>query len=418
MSDNSHTTAGPFQADQGTSTRASDIQGDSWFAVGSIALGVFAFVTSEFIPVGVIPEIASELQVSLGTAGLMLTIPGLISAVSAPLLILAGGRIDRRAVLLALSGLLLVSNVLSSVAPNFSVMLVGRMILGCCLGGFWTVALAAGVRLVLSGSATRSISIIMSGMTCATVIGLPLGAFVGALLTWRASFLVTSALAAAALGAQVRFLPRLPSQSNVNTGDFLTLLRCRPMQAGLGLVALLFGSNIASYTYLAPFLRTDAGLARGALTPILLIFGIVGFLANLAVVPLLATRLRSTLRLLTGFMMVCMFAMPMLAHLHAILVLLLAVWAISFGAMPLCLNELTKLSASQLPEAVSALFVSTVQLSIALSLLAAAATVASVGLPANFWLGATLAAFGLLLVSLPTANAKEDARTSFKPSPR
>jgi len=401
MSNASVGAVGQKQADERTKSPANDIHADSWFAVGSIALGVFAFVTTEFIPVGVIPEIASDLRVSLGTAGLMLTVPGLISAISAPALILAGGRLDRRAVLLALSTLLLTSNLVSSIAPNFAVMLLGRAILGCCLGGFWTVALAAGIRLVRARRVTRSISIIMSGMTCATVLGLPLGTLIGTMFTWRMSFLLTAALTAAGLVAQLRFLPRLPSQSRIRVGDFVTLLRRRPTQASLGLGALLFGSNIAAYTYLAPFLETKAALGRGSVTPILLVFGIVGFLANLAVVPLVAKRLKTTLSVLIFSMIVVMFVMPVLARSHAGVILLLAIWAVPFGAVPLCLNDWTHRSASDLPEVISALFISTVQLSIALGSLGAAAMVAAVGVPANLWFAGGLAAAGLLVVSLP-----------------
>ena len=412
MSNASLSAVGPYQADERTEVLVDDIQADSWFSVGSIALGVFAFVTTEFIPVGIIPEIAVDLRVPLGTAGLMLTVPGLISAISAPALILAGGRLDRRTVLLALSILLLTSNVVSSTAPNFTVMLLSRAILGCCLGGFWTLALAAGIRLVRARSVTRSISIVMSGMTCATVLGLPLGTLIGTIFTWRMSFLVTAALAAAALVAQLCFLPRLPSQSHIRVGDFVNLLRRRPTQASLGLAALLFGSNIASYTYLTPFLETDAAMGRGSVTPILLVFGVVGFLANLIVVPLVATRLRTTLCLLIVSMIVVMFAMPVLARSHAGVILLLAIWAVPFGAVPLCLSDWTHRSASDLPEAISALFISTVQLSIGLGSVGAATMVAAVGVPGNLWLGGGLAAAGLLVVSLPSS-----AKTSIAIAP-
>ena len=118
----------------------------SWLAVGSVTIGAFAFVTTEFLPVGLLPQIARDLGVMPGTAGLMVTVPGVIAAVSAPGMMLGAGRIDRRHILLMLSVLLLVSNLISAFAPSFAFMLLGRALLGASLGGFWTLALAAAAR--------------------------------------------------------------------------------------------------------------------------------------------------------------------------------------------------------------------------------------------------------------------------------
>ncbi|MBW8837392.1 MAG: MFS transporter, partial [Burkholderia sp.] len=115
----------------------------SWLAVVAVAIGAFAFVTTEFLPVGLLPRVAADLGVSPGTAGLMVTVPGVIAAISAPGLMLVAGRMDRRRVFLLLTALLLASNLISAFAPNFTVMLVGRALLGAALGGFWTLATAA-----------------------------------------------------------------------------------------------------------------------------------------------------------------------------------------------------------------------------------------------------------------------------------
>src|ERR1700712_943290 len=120
----------------------------SWMSVVSVAIGAFAFVTTEFLPVGLLPQIARDLGVSPGTAGLMVTVPGVIAAISAPAMMVGAGRIDRRLILLALSVMLLASDLISAFTPNFGVMLLGRAMLGAALGGFWTLALSAAGRLV------------------------------------------------------------------------------------------------------------------------------------------------------------------------------------------------------------------------------------------------------------------------------
>src|ERR1700731_87807 len=141
----------------------------SWLAVGSVTIGAFAFVTTEFLPVGLLPQIARDLGVTPGTAGLMVTIPGVIAAISAPGMMLGAGRIDRRQILLMLSVLLLGSNLISAFASNFAFMLLGRAILGASLGGFWTLALAAAGRLVRPHDAAKATAMILTGVTWATV---------------------------------------------------------------------------------------------------------------------------------------------------------------------------------------------------------------------------------------------------------
>jgi len=372
----------------------------SWLAVGSVGVGVFAFVTTEFIPVGLIPQIAKGLGVSIGAAGLMLTLPGLLSAFFAPALILLAGRIDRRVLLLTLLGLLVGSNMVSALSPNFALMMAGRALLGLCLGGYWTVALAAGARLVPPVQQTRAVSIMMSGMTCATVIGLPLGTWIGSMLTWRAAFATTAVLAGAALCAQALLVPTLPSTTAVKMADFRRLLRRKATLASLGLGALLFAANIASYTYLAPFLETVSVFGRNAITPVLLGFGVIGFLANLGVAPLVAVHPKRVLVLMIGIMAATMALLPIVALSHVGVIGVLVVWAVPFGAVPLCLNAWALQSAPDRPEAVSSLFISTVQLSIALGSSFAAGLVAVFGVPANIWLGSGLAVVGLVLVGL------------------
>lgn len=109
-----------------------------WLSVIAVAISAFAFVTAEFLPVGLLPQIAHDLGVSTGVAGLMVTTPGVLAAISAPMLIVSAGRMDRRYVFLLLTGMLLIANVLCAIAPNLPVMLAGRALLGAALGGFWT----------------------------------------------------------------------------------------------------------------------------------------------------------------------------------------------------------------------------------------------------------------------------------------
>ena len=150
----------------------------AWLAVGSIAVGTFSMVTTEFLPIGLLTDIATGLDVSDGTAGLMVTIPGVLAAFAGPALIVASGRLDRRTVMIALSALLVASNLLAAIAPNFATMLVARLLLGLCIGGFWTFAPGAATQLVPDMSKARAMSLVLAGVSAATVFGVPAGAFI------------------------------------------------------------------------------------------------------------------------------------------------------------------------------------------------------------------------------------------------
>lgn len=142
----------------------------AWAAVASIAMGTFALVTTEFLPVGLLTGISADLQVTEGTAGLLITMPGVVAAFAAPLLTIAAGRIDRRFVLWLLTAIIAVSNIVAALSPNLAVMLMARILLGIGVGGFWAFAAGVGVRLVPAGSAGRATAIILAGISIGTVL--------------------------------------------------------------------------------------------------------------------------------------------------------------------------------------------------------------------------------------------------------
>ena len=161
---------------------------DRWLAVGSIALGSFALVFSEVIPVGILPHVSRGFGVSVGLAGLMVVVPAVTAAVAAPLLTLGSTRIERRVLLRTLSVLVLVSNAVAATAPDFGVMLIARAILGLCIGGFWVFGAGAAISLVRSEARGSAIAIVSGGIFVATVAALPIAALIGNLTTWRVAF--------------------------------------------------------------------------------------------------------------------------------------------------------------------------------------------------------------------------------------
>ncbi|SPB15658.1 MFS transporter [Caballeronia novacaledonica] len=389
-----------------------------WLAVVAVAVSAFAFVTAEFLPVGLLSQIAHDLGVKPGIAGLMVTTPGVMAAIFAPALIAGAGRMDRRFVFLLLTAVLLVSNVLCAIATSFPVLLAGRALLGAALGGFWTLATAAAPRLVEPRDAAKATATILTGVTFATVIGVPLGTFIASFASWRASFAATAGLVALALVAQAFLVPSLPSASALRVGDFKTLLRRPQTRWSLLMVALVFGAHFSTYTYIAPLLEQDFSIR--AITLLLFGFGLVGFFSNALMSMAVANHLKKSVAAMILLLLVAISSMLLLDHSIIGEAAGMLLWGVAFGALPLCFSVWIQRGTADLPEAGSAMFVSIIQVAIAVGSAIGGSIVDHAGVRADFTLGCGLAVLGLItlqrLVTLERPAAKSAFVSECEPS--
>ncbi|EPN67905.1 carbohydrate transporter, partial [Pseudomonas syringae pv. actinidiae ICMP 19079] len=165
-----------------------EIKPASWWAVGSVSLGSFATVTTEFLPVGLLPDIAADLGTRVSHAGLMMAVPGILAAISAPSCIALFSHVDRKRLLLGLLSILLVSNLIVALSSQFWLTLTGRVLLGFALGGFWTIAGSLGPRLRPGKEGVKATAYILAGVSIGTVAGIPAGTLIGEAFGWRAAF--------------------------------------------------------------------------------------------------------------------------------------------------------------------------------------------------------------------------------------
>ncbi len=252
-------------------------------AVFAVATATFSVVTTEMLPVGLLTSIGSGLRVTDGTAGLAVTLPGLVAALAALLLPVAVRRADRRTVLCALMALLAAANLASALAPAFGVLLVARVLVGVCIGGVWAIAAGLGVRLVREEAAAgRATAVIFSGIAVASVLGVPAGTFLGEVAGWRWGFAALAALSLAVAGLLATVLPALPAGEAVRIGAFARLLRIGPLRAGLLAVTLLVTGHFAAYTYVRPVLERAPGIGAGLISGLLLAYGTAGIVGNFA----------------------------------------------------------------------------------------------------------------------------------------
>jgi predicted MFS family arabinose efflux permease len=389
----------------GTTTRTTS---KGWAGVAAIAAGTFVMVTSEFLPIGLLGSIARDLGVSEGRAGLMVTAPGLVAAITAPALTMTAGRLDRRTILVGLTALILAADLVVATASGLGMVLVGRMLLGGALGGFWALSAAAGRRLVADADGDRATALILGGISVGTVAGVPLGTTLADALGWRSAFLSVGGLAVAVLAAQLIVLPSLPGLAAAGARHLVSVLRNRLVATGYIAAALLASGHFAAYTYLQPFAGGRAHFYGTALTALLAAFGIAG-VAGTWIGGVVASRnVRHTF---AGVALVlsCAIGLSLAAEDSFWLVgLCVVLWGGAFGAFPVCVQLWLHKAAPTEFESGSALMVTVFQAAVAAGAFAGGLAVDAYDVRIAFALGAAVALLALpvlLLSPRPAAGA-------------
>ncbi|MEU8968405.1 MFS transporter [Streptomyces monashensis] len=377
----------------------------SWTGVCTLAAATFGVVTTEMLPVGLLTSLARALHVSVGTAGLALTLPGLVAAVAAPLLPVAVRRADRRTVLCALLLLLAGADLLTALASAFPVLLAARLLVGVCIGGVWAVAAGLGERLVPGPGAGRATAVVFSGIAVASVLGVPAGTLLGAVAGWRWAFAAMAGLALVVAVRLAAVLPPLPAEGAVRLGTFPRLLRVAPLRWRLITVVLLVTGHFAAYTYVRPVLQRTPGTGPGLVGALLLGYGLAGVAGNFAGGALAARDPRRALRLISAVLGAAVLLLVPATGSTAGSGALLLVWGLAYGGVSVSAQRALSAAVPEAPEAVSALFAGVFNAAIALGALAGGRLADGPGLTAVLVTGAVLAGLAALTPARQTAGA-------------
>jgi predicted MFS family arabinose efflux permease len=302
-------------------------------AILSLATAGFAVVTTEFVIVGLLPMLATSFDITVPQAGLLVTLFAFTVALFGPFLTVAAARIERRALFVGIMALFAGADALAAVAPNLPVMVIARLIPALALPVFWSVASATAAQLVPPERAGRAVAAVFTGITVATVIGVPVGTLIAAVAGWRMTFAVIAALCAATAVLMMALFPRVVPTQTGSLRRQAAILKHGKILAYLALSAVNFTAMFAGYTYLADFLSQVTGFNGTTVGWILMGFGGVGVLGNWAAGrivdrgPLFATILA------TGLLTVATaITAPAAAEGRRDLLAVLAAWGFAQGA--------------------------------------------------------------------------------------
>ncbi|GAB0105598.1 MFS transporter [Nocardia sp. JMUB6875] len=250
-------------------------------AVFALALCAFAIGLTEFVVAGLLPDIATDLHVSIPAAGLLVSGYALGVVIGAPLLTALTGGVERRRLLTGLMGLFLAGSIVSALASGYAVLMIGRLAAALAHGAFMGVGIVAAAEMVPEARRGRAMSLVISGATLATVLGVPMGTLVGQHLGWRATFWVVTVCAAVGFAGVATLVPRAARRAAGNLRTELTTLRQRPVLLALLTTVLGFGGVMTSYTYIAEMATRVSGFASTSVIWITMLFGLGTFVGNL-----------------------------------------------------------------------------------------------------------------------------------------
>jgi DHA1 family inner membrane transport protein len=239
-----------------------------------LALSAFAIGTTEFVIMGLLPEVATDLSVSIPNAGWLITGYALGVAVGAPFMALLTARLPRRQALIILMGIFILGNLLCALAWGYSSLMLARVVTSLCHGAFFGIGAVTAANLVVPDKRASAVAMMFTGLTLANVLGVPLGTALGQEMGWRSTFLAVAVIGVIALFGLVKFLPKGAVEEPVSIRSEFAALRHIKLWIALFTTVMFSASMFALFTYIAPLLRDVTGVSPRWVTLTLFLIGI------------------------------------------------------------------------------------------------------------------------------------------------
>ena len=307
----------------------------SKWALFALSVAAFAIGTTEFVIMGLLPEVAGDLHVSIPSAGMLVSGYALGVAAGAPLLAALTARMERRNALLLLLGLFVLGNALCAMAPNYGVLMMARVVAAFCHGSFFGIGAVVASHIVPRDQAARAIALMFTGLTLANVLGVPFGTFLGQWAGWRSTFGAVTVLGVLAAIAVWRLVPALPDLPMPHMRRELVVLRQPQVLLALAMTVLGFGGVFTVFTYIAPILQQQAHVSVGATGWVLVLFGAGTTVGNMLGGRLADWRLMPSLIGVLVVLALIMLAFAWIMHDTTAAIITVFVWGVAaFATVP------------------------------------------------------------------------------------
>lgn len=245
-----------------------------------MALGAFGIITTEFGIIGIMPAIAKHFNVSIDTAGWLLSGFALTIALTGPFSVLLTSKINRKVMMCLVLLTFVASNILSAISPNFTVLMIARILPAFLHPVFWAVATVAAAKQVEAKDAPKAVSVVLGGLSVATVLGVPITTYISELINWQASFVVSGVINLIAFVALLAFVPSMPVTENQSVKSQLVILKKGQMWVNLVATMIMIAGIFATYSYLAEYLGKISNMNGTQISLMLLLFGATGIAGN------------------------------------------------------------------------------------------------------------------------------------------
>ncbi|ECC7789015.1 sugar transporter [Salmonella enterica] len=301
----------------------------AWLRVVTLAIAAFIFNTTEFVPVGLLSDIAESFHMQTAQVGIMLTIYAWVVAVMSLPFMLLTSQMERRKLLIYLFVLFIASHVLSFLAWNFTVLVISRIGIAFAHAIFWSITASLAIRLAPAGKRAQALSLIATGTALAMVLGLPIGRVVGQYFGWRTTFFAIGMGALITLLCLIKLLPKLPSEHSGSLKSLPLLFRRPALISLYVLTVVVVTAHYTAYSYIEPFVQNVAGLSANFATVLLLILGGAGIIGSLVFGKLGNRHASSLVSIAIALLVVCLLLLLPAADSEAHLAILSIFWGIA-----------------------------------------------------------------------------------------
>ncbi|MFT3827850.1 MAG: MFS transporter [Chitinophagaceae bacterium] len=355
-----------------------------------MALGAFGIITTEFGVIGIMPAISREFNISIDTAGWLLSAFALTIALTGPFTTLLTAKINRKVMMCLVMAVFVLSNILSALAPNFTVLMLARILPAFLHPVFWAVSTVAAAKQVEPKDAPKAVSVVLAGLSVATVLGVPITTYIAELFNWKASFILAGAINLLAFAALAMFVPSMPVTEKTSSASQLQILKKKQLWVNLLATMIMIAGMFSSYGYFAEYLGKITKMSGSEVSLMLLLFGGTGIVGNW----LTGIALSKNVLLTTRLFMLSLITIHMLAYMFGgwfvPMAVIISIWGFIHTGGFLIGNTRTTSEAPEAPELAASLMVSFGNAGVTLGTLLGGIVITMYGVHAIMWVSMAL----------------------------